>query len=146
MPHLVPGICAERQKPHKMVKEIGTITARISSEQAHGLTLREHTTWQGASAREDQREIWPPICKLTKSTLTSASWQMQVLYFLGNFGIRSFGLGYDKEQITASETLFWVGVEVFLINICSGLKFSGRYLTTLRRQMVPPISCWLRRT
>ena len=32
---------------------------------------------------------------------------------LGDLGINSFGLGYDKEQITASETLFWVGVEVF---------------------------------
>ena len=60
----------------------------------------------------------------------------------GDLGINSFGLGYDKEQITASETLFWVGVEVFLINFkCSGLKFSGRYPTTLRRQMVRCTNC-----
>ena len=60
---------------------------------------------------------------------------------LGDLGINSFGLGYDKEQITASETLFWVGVEVFLINLSSGLKFSGRYLTILRRQMVRCTNC-----
>ena len=107
--------------------------------------------WHWENIRHDKEHRQEGINR--KSDLPYASWQNwrwlrlhDKCRFCSYLSIYMFWLGYDKEQITASETLFWVGVEVFLINLGSGLKFSGRYLTTLRRQMVPCTSCWSRQT
>ena len=71
--------------------------------------------------------------------------------FMTNAGFSVYGSflhyliteGYDKEEISASRTLFWVGVEVQQINFlksCDNPLFH-RYLTIRRPLMGLPISC-----
>ena len=145
MPPWGLGICVPVEGQALTVRVAGTTTARTFLGQTVGLMLREPTTWQRAWAKVDQLEIWPPICKWTRLMLTLASSQTRVWELKSLLWWHI--LGYDKEEIVASRTLFWVGVEVVFRNLFQiHVLSSSRYRITHWQQMVLFTSCWSKQT